>query len=203
MNDASLGALPELFISRHGQTDWNAEGRLQGQVEVPLNALGRAQARRNGRYLRNVLGERKAEFQFLASPLGRASHTMRIIRGEMGLDPDAFLTDPRLVELDFGDWQGSTMDEVAGFDPEGIRGRKKDKWGFVPPGAKAESYAMLAERVWPVFEALDRPTILVAHGGVIRSFMSLYGKVPGQEASRMEVPHDRMVHVNNASLDWV
>lgn len=203
MDRALLRDMPELYISRHGQTDWNAEGRLQGQVEVPLNALGQAQARRNGRYLRNVLGERAAEFGFLASPLGRASNTMRLIRGELGLEPDSFATDQRLVELDFGDWQGSTMDDLRQSDPEGIRRRKADKWAFVPPGDRAESYAMLAERVRPVFEALDAPTILVAHGGITRSFLALYANVPGDEAVRTEIFHDRVLHVSMGRVEWV
>ncbi|MBO0662858.1 histidine phosphatase family protein [Jiella sp. MQZ9-1] len=198
-----LSGLPELFISRHGQTDWNAEGRLQGQVEVPLNSLGRSQARRNGRYLRNVIGLRAGEFAFLASPLGRARETMRIIRDEIGLDPEGFQTDPRLVELNFGSWGGSTMDEIAGFDADGIKRRKADKWGFVAPGDGGESYAMLAERARPVFEALDRPTILVAHGGITRSFLALYAGVDGQEAVRAEIAHDRLLHVADGDTHWV
>ena len=203
MTDATLTQMPELYISRHGQTDWNAEGRLQGQVEVPLNALGQIQARRNGRYLRNVLGDRATNFRFLASPLGRASTTMRIIRDELGLEPDGFETDDRLVELDFGGWGGSTMAEVANFDAEGIKRRKANKWAFVPPGDTAESYAMLAERARPVFEALDSPTILVAHGGITRSFLALYTGLADQEAARIEIPQDRLLHVSAGRTDWV
>ena len=203
MNQELLLAKPELFICRHGQTDWNAEGRLQGQVEVPLNDTGRAQARRNGRHLLDLLGDRARDFAFLASPLGRASETMRIIRSELGLDPDDFPTDDRLVELDFGGWGGATMDELAVSDAEGIRRRKKDKWGFVPPGETAESYAMLAERARPVFEAIERPTILVAHGGITRSFLALYTGLDGQEAARIDIPQDQILHVAEGRAAWV
>ncbi|MCE7028144.1 histidine phosphatase family protein [Jiella avicenniae] len=203
MDTASLRSLPELYLARHGQTDWNAEGRLQGQVEVPINALGQAQARRNGRYLSNILGERAETFRYLASPLGRAMETMRLIRGEIGLPPEDFATDDRLVEVGFGDWQGSSMDELRQSDPEGIRRRKADKWGFLPPGEKGESYAMLAERVRPVFESLDAPTILVAHGGITRSFLALYAGVPGDEAVRTDIPQDRVLHVARGRLEWV
>ncbi|WP_245514751.1 histidine phosphatase family protein [Jiella endophytica] len=203
MKHDALRHMPELYISRHGQTDWNAEGRLQGQVEVPLNRLGEAQARRNGRYLLNVLKTRASEFRFVASPLGRASHTMRIIRYELGLDPDGFETDARLMELDFGGWGGSTMTEIATFDAEGIRRRKADKWGFVPPGDGAESYAMLAERVRPLFQAIDRPTVIVAHGGIARSFLALYTGLDGQEAARIGIPHDRLLHAARSRIEWV
>ncbi|NDW05264.1 histidine phosphatase family protein [Jiella pacifica] len=203
MDNASLRGLPELYIARHGQTDWNAEGRLQGQVEVPINALGRTQARRNGRCLQDIFGDRAETFRYLASPLGRAMETMQLIREELGLPPEAFATDDRLIEVGFGDWQGWTMAELRQTDPEGIRRRKADKWGFLPPGERGESYAMLAERVRPVFEALDAPTVLVAHGGVTRSFLALYAGVPGDEAVSTDIPQDRVLHVSGGRLEWV
>ncbi|WP_206455441.1 histidine phosphatase family protein [Aurantimonas marina] len=196
-------ALPDLYLCRHGQTDWNAEGRLQGQEDVPLNALGRAQAKRNGRYLRNVLGKGARKFRFLSSPLSRAAETMRIIRSELGLDADDFATDGRLVELHFGDWQGSTIKEVRARDPEGIAARKAHKWNFVPPGPDAESYAMLAERVRPVFDALTEPTIVTAHGGVTRSFLNIYNDLATDEASHVGIPQDRILHYREAVVSWV
>lgn len=195
--------LPNLYLCRHGQTDWNAEGRLQGQEDIPLNALGRTQAKRNGRQLLSLLGDGAREFRFLSSPLSRAAETMRIIRTELGLDADDFATDGRLVELHFGDWQGSTIKEVRARDPEGIAARKADKWNFVPPGPDAESYAMLAERVRPVFEALDEPTIVTAHGGVTRSFLRCYDNLGAEEASHIGIPQDRILHYLDAVGSWV
>ncbi|MCP3056217.1 histidine phosphatase family protein [Aurantimonas marianensis] len=195
--------LPQLYLCRHGQTDWNAEGRLQGQEDIALNALGRAQAQRNGRYLRNVLGQDARKFRFLSSPLSRAAETMRIIRTELGLDAGDFATDARLVELHFGDWQGSTIKEVRTRDPQGIAARKADKWNFVPPGPDAESYAMLAERVRPVFESLNEPTIVTAHGGVTRSFLRNYDNLSADEASHIGIPQDRILHFRDAVVSWV
>lgn len=193
----------ELYLCRHGQTDWNAEGRLQGQEDIPLNALGREQARRNGLCLRNILGPGASGFSFLSSPLGRAVETMRIIRTELDLPPDDFETDPRLVELHFGDWQGSTLDEVRESDPDGPKRRKADKWNFVPPGEKAESYALLAERVRPVFEGLSRPTIVTAHGGVSRCILRMYGGFDDRAAARGDIAQDRILHWLDGGLTWV
>ena len=195
-------SLPLLYLCRHGQTDWNAEGRLQGQEDIALNDLGRAQAKRNGRYLRNVLGAEASRFRFVSSPMNRARETMWIIRREMKLEPDAFEIDPRLIELNFGDWQGHTMAEVKAREPEKVKERKADKWNFAPPGAAAESYAMLAGRVKPVFEELDRPTLVTAHGGVTRSVLYLYGGIGEHEASHCGIRQDRVLHNRDGALMW-
>ena len=119
MDRALLRDMPELYISRHGQTDWNAEGRLQGQVEVPLNDTGRAQARRNGRHLLELLGARAKDFAFLASPLGRASETMRIIRSELSARSRSMLR--QVVERGT-----ASFGEVAGYEVGGKTGTTSD-----------------------------------------------------------------------------
>ena len=65
-----------IYVIRHGQTDWNAERRLQGQKDIPINAIGREQARQNGIALAAVLKGEDTEFYFVASPLGRTRETM-------------------------------------------------------------------------------------------------------------------------------
>lgn len=157
-------ALPLLFI-RHGETDWNAEGRLQGQRDIPLNDKGRAQARRNGIAIAGEV-EEIAKYDFVASPLGRARETMEIIRASLGLDPDVYRLDERLMEISYGEWEGFTGDELKDRSPGLIAEREADKWAFLPP--KGESYQRLAERVDLWANTLERPTLTVAHGGVGR-----------------------------------
>ena len=70
-----------IYFVRHGQTDWNAEKRLQGQTDIPINARGRAQARRNGRLLAGYLAD-PAALDYVASPLGRTRETMEILRAD-------------------------------------------------------------------------------------------------------------------------
>lgn len=195
--------LPLLYLCRHGQTAWNLEGRLQGQEDIELTPFGRSEAARNGVYLRDVLGERAAALRFIASPLSRTVETMRIIREKLGLDPDDFEREPRLVELHFGDWQGSTLAEIAARDPQRIAARKANKWNFVPPGPKGESYEMLSRRVAPVFDELRDPTLIVAHGGVTRSFLRRYGNVEPDAAARFGVPQDRILRWQDGEIAWV
>jgi broad specificity phosphatase PhoE len=195
--------LPLLYLCRHGRTAWNIEGRLQGQEDVPLTPFGRVEAARNGLYLRNVLGERAAALRFISSPMSRTVETMRIIRQRLGLEPDDFERDPRLVELHFGDWQGSTLAEIAARDPAQIAARKADKWNFVPPGPHGESYEMLARRVGPVFEELDSPTLITAHGGVTRCFLRLHAGMKPDAAARFGVAQDRILRWQEGEISWV
>ena len=97
---------PSLYFVRHGQTDWNAETRFQGTRDIPLNDIGRGQASRNGKALKDIVDPSKVNF--IASPLMRTRETMEIIRAEMELEPQAYQTDDRLKELSFGDWEGRT-----------------------------------------------------------------------------------------------
>ena len=163
--DAPVTTVPPLIFVRHGETAWNAEGRLQGQRDIPLNDKGRAQARRNGAAIAGALAD-IAGFDFVASPLGRARESMEIVRTALGLDPSIYRLDDRLMEISFGRWEGFTGDELSVRDPEAVAARDADKWEFVPPGG--ESYRLLSDRVARWLVALDRPTLVVAHGGVGR-----------------------------------
>src|ERR1700730_17081630 len=98
-----MAKLPILVFIRHGETDWNAEGRLQGQRDIPLNDTGRAQARRNGTAIKAAMPE-AVGFDFVASPLSRSRETMEIVRTAMGLAPESYATDDRLKELTVGAW---------------------------------------------------------------------------------------------------
>lgn len=194
--------LPLVYVVRHGQTDWNAEYRLQGQADTDLNATGRSQASENGHRLAALIPDPSA-FDFVASPMLRTRHTMELVRSAMGLDPFAYRTDPRLVEINFGDWQGFTFAELETRYPGAYRKRQADKWDFVPPGADAESYEMLLKRVGPFFETLDRETVCVTHGGVMRTLFRSVGGLSKDEAAAMAVPQDKVLRISGGRLEWV
>lgn len=190
-----------LIFVRHGETDWNREGRLQGQQDIPLNALGRDQAARSGRKLGKILGASVDTPDYVASPLGRTRETMRIVRQTVGLEPDAYRVDPILKELSFGDWEGLTWPEVEAKSPDLARRRIADKWRFVPPAG--ESYEMLARRITPWLTAVERDTVMVAHGGVARVMMALVGGLAVERAPLMDVWQDRVLVFANGRFDWV
>jgi len=193
---------PLVYIVRHGQTAWNAEYRLQGQADTDLNVLGREQAARNGERLRGLISN-PAAFDFVASPMRRTRETMERVRAAMALEPGAYRTDPRLVEVNFGDWQGFTFAELETRFPGAAAVRERDKWNFLPPGAGAESYQMLLERIRPWFEALRQPTVCVTHGGVVRTIFRLAEGMSAQQASALEIPQDRILRLQGRHLEWL
>ncbi|RUV70676.1 MAG: histidine phosphatase family protein [Mesorhizobium sp.] len=193
---------PLVYIARHGQTVWNAESRLQGQADTDLNPLGREQATRNGHLLAEFV-HNPEDFDFVASPMRRTRETMERIRMAMGLDPQAYRTDPRLVEMSFGDWQGFTFPELEARHLGSRRERGFDKWNFLPPGQGAESYQMLLERVKPWFDALDRQTVCVTHGGVVRALFRMVLGMPEKEAANLNVPQDRLLRLEGRRLEWL
>lgn len=193
---------PTIYFVRHGETDWNAEARLQGQADKDLNQTGRAQASANGHALAALIDE-PAAFDFVASPMLRTRHTMERLRAAMGLDVPGYRTDPRLVEINFGDWQGHTFAELEAVDPGCFARRQADKWGFVPPGAGAESYALLAARVRPWLEGVERDTVCVIHGGVMRAVFSLTGAKKPDEAVMIPIPQDKLLRLAAGRLEWL
>ena len=189
------------IVVRHGETAWNAEFRLQGQADTEMTARGRAQARRNGRRLAGLIDDPGA-FDFVASPLRRTRETMELIRVAMRLPAAGYDLEPRLLEVHFGDWQGLTLDEIETRTPGSTAGRLGDKWRFLPPGSGAESYDMLLERVRPWLEGLARPTVAVAHGGVLRAVFRMAG-MPADEAAALDIFQDRVLRVAGGKLDWL
>src|ERR1700732_106518 len=99
--------MPTIYYIRHGETDWNAQGRLQGVRDIPLNDLGRKQAVTAGGILADLLardGRSEASLAFVASPLKRARSTMELLRGTLKMPPGDYAIDDRLREIGYGQW---------------------------------------------------------------------------------------------------
>lgn len=167
---------PVLYYMRHGETDWNAERRLQGRQNIPLNARGRAQASHCGAVLRDLFareGIDPAGLDYVSSPLGRARQTMELARTAMGLATDGYRLTDDLIEISFGDWECHTIAELRARDPDGVAAREHDKWHFLPPGG--ESYQAVAARMGAWYASLTRDTVAAAHGGTARGLMAALG----------------------------
>jgi probable phosphoglycerate mutase len=165
-----------LYYLRHGETDWNVEGRLQGQRDIPLNALGRKQAVKCGDILRDLFVRdnlNPAGFDFICSPLGRARETMELARADLGLPPQDYRIDERLTEVTFGEWEGYKLAELRNRDPQRVAAREHDKWRFVAPGG--ESYEQMSFRMRDWYQSLTRDAVVTAHGGTARGLMAYLG----------------------------
>lgn len=173
-----------IYLVRHGETDWNLAGRLQGHHDIPLNDLGREQASSLSRVVEKLSGG-AAGLDYVASPLSRASQTMAILRSGLGLAPDDFRRDQRLRELSFGRWEGSTWQEIRRRDPLNVAARAEDTWNFAPPDG--ESYAVLSERVLACLGELSGDAVVVTHGGVVRAMLHVLAGMPVEQAVDLPV----------------
>jgi alpha-ribazole phosphatase len=120
-----------LILIRHGETDWNVDGRWQGHADVPLNTRGRAQAKRTAHSLAKV------EFAAIySSDLARARQTAEILSQAVRLP---VRTDPRLREIDQGAWQGMKQIEIEAQYAEAFQSRRQNPLTVAPPGGETVS----------------------------------------------------------------
>ncbi|OAF15965.1 MULTISPECIES: histidine phosphatase family protein [Bradyrhizobium] len=169
-------SVPTIYYLRHGETEWNALGRLQGNKDVPLNARGRGQAVQAAGILADLFkrdGRDKAALPYVSSPLGRARSTMELVRGKLELPAMDYSLDDRLREIGYGSWEGLTLAESEAFDPEVYARRLADKWTVAPAGG--ETYAAVQQRMLDWYESRLVDTVAVAHGGTARALMVALG----------------------------
>lgn len=146
---------PTIWFLRHGETEWNATRRIQGQMESQLSARGREHAAEQALIMPPILATGP---RVMVSSLGRAQQTARIALGDT-----EFETDPRLMEIHAGDWQGMLYAEVMEQFPDKVTPgmRALDIFTDAPGG---EGLAAFTDRVRGVIDTLDGPTVIVAHG---------------------------------------
>jgi probable phosphoglycerate mutase len=164
-----------VYVARHGETDWNAEGRWQGHTDVPLNDRGRAQAKVLADALRDA-----GLAVLVTSDLSRAHETGRIVADRLAIH--RHLIDPGLRERRFGVFEGLTREECALHHPEPYRAWSKDP-KKLPPGAELqhELVARIGRAMRGVVQAAnDHGTpLVVTHGGALRALLREVGQKPG------------------------
>lgn len=180
---------PTLYYVRHGQTDWNAELRFQGRQDIPLNDIGRAQARENGLKMARLIANPE-KLAFITSPLGRTRETMEIIREAMGLDPKAYAIDERLIEASYGLLEGTTLREFKAADPASHKERKQGRWKFRPP--QGESHEMVHKRIREWFDTIESDTVVIGHGVVGRVLRYHLLGLERDAAAEYIFPQDRI-----------
>ncbi len=147
---------PDLYILRHGQTEWNLLKKYQGQMDSPLTTLGQAQATMQGEILQAHLAGRT--LPAYASPLRRAAHTAELALLPLGQQARH---DSRLKEVHFGAWEGKTYVEVFGSDDID---RTKDRFARYFGSPAGENYDDISSRCRAFLNDLDGESIVVTHG---------------------------------------
>lgn len=173
-------------LARHGQTAYNAIGRFQGRLPIPLDDTGRDQAR--------ALAETCAGMGFVSlwcSPLARARETADIVAARLGLEPRE---DERWAETDAGDWTNRFFEDVIAEDPDRFAAFDAVRADFAFPGGEslAEHQARVASAVHDLeARAADHPALVVCHAVTIR--LALVA-VHGDDGARtMPLPNTALV----------
>jgi probable phosphoglycerate mutase len=177
------------YFVRHGETAWNAEGRICGPTDVPLSDVGRHQAELLARRFASIPVE-----ALYSSPLRRSMHTARIVGQSISREP---IVDPRLSELNYGLWEGKTFAEIKRAEPEAYQAWAADPADLAPPGG--ETGVELIERLAPVLGNLDdrHPegnVVVVCHKTLCRLLICKITGVPLRE-------YRRQVPMNNVAVN--
>lgn len=169
----------KLYLTRHGETDWNIQNRIQGQTDTLLNEKGREQARelagrlKEGYGIRTIYTSRQKRAQETAAVIGQAIHVDPIVKD--GLE-----------EISFGRWEGYTWRQVREQFPGEYQAWYGNRRYQVPP--EGESYQQLLDRLLPalegIFEENGENVLAVTHSAVIMTLMSYIYKTPFEEMAK-------------------
>ncbi len=173
-------------IARHAETVYNAGARMQGQMgHTPLTRTGIAQAESMGAALARLI-DPAAPLDLWSSPSGRTLQTAAIIAEHLGRDYFDIRTDPRLLEIDVGEWQGRRYADIVAAQGE-ILDRQRRLFTVTAPGG--ETFVDIAKRLgdWLATLAPDRDILLISHGQTLRV---LRGLLSGGEPFRDTVVAD-------------
>ena len=146
--------LPDLYLMRHGETEWNRQGRMQGRLDSALTDRGVEQARRQAQLIAEIDGTR------YASPQGRAMQTAEIV-----FAGQPFTDDDRLCEIDVGTFAGRMFDDLRLRHPDLFTGAPHDWYDRTPEG---ENFARLEARCQDFLSALRAPSLIITHGITLR-----------------------------------
>ncbi len=160
--------MTEFWLVRHGQTNWNREGRFQGSVDIALNENGLEQAQKIAEQLKDV------KFQAIySSPLQRARQTAEMIAERSGMKVQF---DTRLIEISLGEWEGKVYDEICRDYPDEMDERRINPLYARAPGG--ETAVQVAERMRQAVDEIaaqhpEGPILVVSHGLALSALVCL------------------------------
>lgn len=180
----------EMYLIRHGETEFNVEGKFQGQSDSPLTEDGKDQIYQVARMLKMELGDDIHNWEIISSPLGRAMDSTKILCETLAYDLTKVQTDERLAEVSVGDWAGLYIEDIKAQWPRLLEGTNHYNWYFNSLGG--ERYADVEGRVKAFLESVKdkEKLIVVAHGVTSRIIRGLYQNLDKDEALSLEVAHE-------------
>ncbi len=182
---------PDLYILRHGQTEWNLLKKYQGQQDSPLTTLGRAQAVTQGEILQRQLKGRK--LPAFTSPLGRAAHTAELALLPLGQQARH---DSRLKEVHFGAWEGKTYLEVFGPQDIDSAANRLELYFGAPEG---ERFADIERRCRAFLNDLDGESLVITHGITSRILRGIWLGLPQEAVLDLPIGQGCVYHLHSGA----
>ena len=185
-------AKAEIYLLRHGETEWNATGRFQGRLDSPLTTRGVAQAEKFAQRLAPWAATFSA---FAVSPLGRARQTSSIIRSAGSFPPEQI--DERLAEVSIGSWDGLTHVDIDACWPGLLDGATSFDWYFRSPNG--ENYADAAARARDWLDDLTGKVVAITHGLMSRIIRGTYLGLSKDDTLHLPVTQDAIWYLAEGS----
>jgi broad specificity phosphatase PhoE len=189
-------ASPPIYFVRHGETDWNRQGLVQGWTDTTLNDLGHVQARAVALAFAAI--PELSSYDFYVSPLLRARQSMghivealRLKYARIGIVPDT-------KELGFGVWEGRPLKDLKAAPDYPADGAGRYDWR--PQGG--ESYADGQARIGGWLSTLSRPSVIVAHGAIGRCLLGRLGGLPPASIPSLDMPQGCYWRIADGRIDW-
>ena len=177
-----------LALLRHGHTQWNREGRIQGRTDIPLDPEAVAQL------AKQVLPAPWDQAALWSSPLSRARQTAELISGRVPF------VDPALMEMDWGTWEGKHGADLRDTSESGFRDIENWGWSYRPPGG--ESPADLRDRVIPWAQSLQDDTVAVCHIGIMRVLLAHAMGWDFDGPAPFQIKRNRLFVLTLKGSDW-
>lgn len=190
-------ARPPICFVRHGETDWNVQGLIQGWTDIPLNARGEAQAMAVGRALSRLPGIDRG-FRFVVSPLLRARATMNHIARALELEERHIAIEPAVQELGFGVWEGKPFWELKASPV--YPAHPEDRYHWRPDAGESYEDGHARMRAW--LDGLDGPAVVVAHGAIGRCLVAELTGLGRRELVDLAMRQGYYCTLENGQASW-
>lgn len=188
---------PPVYFARHGETDYNRQGLIQGWIDTTLNDTGHAQARAVAAALGRVAALDPA-FNFVVSPLTRARQTMGYVAEVLGLEPEQITIDGAVKELGFGIWEGKAFWELKASPIYPADAESRYFWR----PQNGESYADAEARLDAFLDTLAGPTLIVAHGAVGRCLIGRSAGLSPSQIVALRTPQGCYCRLQGGQIEW-
>ena len=191
-----------IYLLRHGETEWNRAGRMQGQQDSPLTRRGAEQASAMGRLLATLVIE-PGTVPIWCSSLGRARQSCSLICDALGRGLETVRFDDRLIEIDDGSFAGMTSTEAALYDRRALERRRRDPFRNAAPGGECCRDVFERASAWMAAVDLGDETVIIAHGVFNRMFVAAACRLDPEAFIGFPAPQDAIIRISAGDYSLV